>query len=223
MAAKAPINLDDLLATLLNCFPSLNLLEQRLSLELYRLLSEGRPVSRANLAQRLGIPVEVVNATLGRWPGVFSDSQERLVGYWGLAIPSAYGGPHRFRTNGRTLSIWCAWDSLFLPQLLGQTAEIESTSPSGDTIALEVTPERVARVTPVGAHMSFLKPDCAGVQKDVVSTFCHYIHFFPSRQSGENWAAQHPGSFILSMDEAILLAHRKNEEQYRDILTGQVT
>lgn len=94
-------------ANIVGLLPTLDLAEQRLSLELYRLLADGQPVPRAVLAQRLGIPVETVNRILDSWPGVFSDRQRRVVGYWGLAIPAAYASPHRFTINGRRLSAWC--------------------------------------------------------------------------------------------------------------------
>ena len=215
MTAHDKINLDDVAARIVGVFPELDRIEQHLSLELYRLLAEGQPVSRAVLAQRVRIPMETVDQILDGWPGVFSNVHRQVVGYWGLAIPAAYASPHRFTINGRTLSAWCAWDTLFLPQLLGQTAEVDSTGPNAsDRVRLTVTPERVERVEPVDAHMSFLLPDAAEVQKDVLTTFCHFVHFFPSRQSAESWCAQHPGTFILSIDDAHTLARRKNGVQY---------
>ncbi len=107
----------------------------------------------------------------------------------------------------------------FLPQLLGQTLDIESTSPiSGEAVHLTVAPEVVKQVDPAGAQMSFLLPDSAATQKDVVNTFCCFVHFFPSRQTAESWAAQHTGTFLLSIEEAHALARRKNETQYKDVL-----
>jgi alkylmercury lyase len=118
MATPSKLNLDELAASIVRCFPSLNLIEQRLSLDLYRLLAEGQPVPRTVLAKRLEISVETVNRILGGWPGVFSDAEQRIFGYWGLSIPAAYNSPHRLKMNGRTLSAWCAWDTLFLPHQL---------------------------------------------------------------------------------------------------------
>ena len=163
--------------------------------------------------------VETVSQVLNGWPGVFSDPKQRVVGYWGLSIPAAYVSPHRLTIDGRTLSAWCAWDTLFLPQLLGQRAEVESASPTpGTTVSLTVTPEEVERVEPVGARMSFLLPDAAAVQKNIVTAFCHFVHFFPSCQAGESWAAQHAGTFLLSIRDAHAVARRKNEEQYGKVL-----
>jgi alkylmercury lyase len=36
---------------------------------------------------------------------------------------------HRFEINGLTLWTWCAWDSLFIPEILAQTARVASRDP----------------------------------------------------------------------------------------------
>ena len=122
----------------------------------------------------------------------------------------------------RTLSAWCAWDTFFLPQLLGKTAEVESKNPgSGYAVKLIVTPVGVDHVEPDDTHVSFLMPDAADAVKDIVSTFCHFVHFFPSRPAGEAWAAQHPGTFVLSVAEAHAVARRKNQAQYGQVMEAK--
>ena len=212
-------NLDDLTRAVVGLFPELDAVEQHLSLELYRLLAAGKPVPRVSLADRLEMNVNIIDKILDRWPAVFSDSQRRVVGYWGLSIPSAQTSAHQLTIDGRRLFAWCAWDTLFLPELLGKTAEVESASPTpGATVRLTVTPEKLVHVEPAGAEMSFFLPKASAVRKDLVSAFCCYVHFFPSSSASECWTAQHPGTFRLSIEEAYALARRKNEAQYRDTL-----
>jgi alkylmercury lyase len=174
--------------------------------------------SRASLASRLEIPVETVKHVLDGWPGVYSDVEQRIVGYWGLSIPTAYRSPHTLKTNGRTLSAWCAWDTLFLPQLVGQPAEVESVSPKSGTVRFTLTPQQLQRVEAVSAQMSLVVPDAQRMQEDVLTSFCHFVHFFPSRQAAESWTAKHAGSFTLSIHEAHVLARLKNEMQYGGLL-----
>lgn len=213
------VDVDAIALGIVKVFPTLNLFEQRLSLELYRLLSGGQPVARAVLAERLQASPEMVDRILDGWPGVFSDSERRIVGYWGLALPAAYRSPHQLTIDGQKLSAWCAWDTLFLPELLGKPAEVESRSPGlAGIVKLTVTPRGVQQVAPEDAQVSFLMPDAGGAQKDIVSTFCHFVHFFPSRLAGEAWAAQHPGTFILSVEEAHAVARRKNQAQYGEAM-----
>jgi alkylmercury lyase len=219
MTTSSKLNLAELATSIVRCLPSLNELEQRLSLELYRRLADGQPVPRPALADRAGVTVETVNRILDSWPGVFSDGQQRIVGYWGLSLPAAYSSPHTLTMNGQRLSAWCAWDTLFLPQLVGHTAEVESGSP-GDAgiVRLTITPQQVERVEPVGSQMSVLVPDAQEMQKNVITSFCHFVHFFPSPEAGESWTGKHPRTFMLSMQEAHTLARLKNEAQYRDVL-----
>jgi alkylmercury lyase len=81
-------------------------------------------------------------------------------------------------------------------------------------VRLSVTPEGIKFVEPANTHVSFLTPDVTSFQKDVVSTFCHFVHFFPSREAGDAWVGQHPGTFILSVADAHIIAARKNGAQY---------
>jgi len=218
MAEQGKVNLDDLAASVLELFPALNALERRLSLELYRLLSEGDPVPRPTLAERVGITVESANHILDRWPGVISDSRRQVVGYWGLSLAPTFASPHQLMIDGQILSAWCAWDTLFLPQLLGRSTTVESRSPiSGATICLTVTPDDVSCVNPPGAQMSFRLPCGASLQR-IVTTFCCFVHFFASFQAADRWAEQHSGTFILSIEEAYDLGRRKNEAQYSEAL-----
>ena len=76
-------------------------------------------------------------------------------------------------------------------------------------------------VEPEDAHLSFLMPDAGEVRKDIVSTFCPFVHFFPSRPAGEAWAAQHRGTFILSVAEAHSIARRKNQAQYGEVMASR--
>jgi alkylmercury lyase len=222
MAANETIDLDRVIATVLEGFPRLDTLAQRVSVALYRLLAAGKPVARRDLARKVDVAAETVERILGGWPGVFYDAQGCVVGYWGLALPEAYRSPHRFVTGGRDFSAWCAWDTLFLPELLGAGAEVASASPEGGGhVRLSVTPRGVARVEPAAAAMSFLVPDAKAVGKDVVASFCHFVHFFPTRVAGERWCARRPGTFMLSIDEAEALARRKNAAQYPDMPARQ--
>jgi hypothetical protein len=57
------------------------------------------------LSERLEVPLETVNQILNAWPGVFSDPQQRVVGYWGLSIPTSYTSPHQLTIDARRLSV----------------------------------------------------------------------------------------------------------------------
>jgi alkylmercury lyase len=219
MAQNVKTDLDTISASIASVFPKLDVFEQRLSIELYRLLAAGHPVSAASLAARLEVSVQTVRQIIDRWPGVFFDSPKRVVGYCGLSIADFYSSPHRLTVDGKTLSAWCAWDTLFIPELIARETLVESTSPTSRlTIHLLVTPEGVRCVEPADAQVSFVLPDAAAVEKNIVTAFCDFVHFFPSREAGQIWVQQHPEALILSIDEAHEVGRQRNRKQYGAVL-----
>jgi alkylmercury lyase len=193
---------------------------QRLAIALYRLLAAGQPVATADLAAATGLPEPAVAEMLSRWPAVFTDSQGQVTGFWGLAI-SELSPTHRYETGGRVLYAWCAWDTLFLPGRIGQPARVTSTCPvTGELIELTVTPEGVTGTSHPAAVVSFLRPD-GPFDAGVIESFCHFVHFFASRQAGEQWVAGHPGTFLLTLDEAAGLAARANQRMFPDALRAR--
>lgn len=88
---------------------------------------------------------------------VYWDDRGRILGFGGLSV----GKMHRaFEVDGRKLSTWCAWDSLFIPEILGRTARVTSADPENDeSVRLVVTPDKIESVEPTGAVMSLIRPD----------------------------------------------------------------
>ena len=207
------------LQEIINSFPDefikLSTEEQKVSVQLYRLLAKGQPVPRERLATTLNFSNEVVNNILSQWSGVYYDAG-RIVGYWGLAIPPM---SHRFKVNGQTLYTWCAWDSLFIPEIIKKTARVESNCPvTGNRIQLTVAPEGIKELDPANIVMSFITPRAAKIRENVILNFCHYVHFFSSAEAGSKWTSDNEGTLILSIDEAYYLGRKKNETQYKDVL-----
>lgn len=164
----------------------------------------------------MGLPLAQVDQVLGNWYGVFNDATGGIIGYWGLALREM---KHRFRVNGRPLYAWCAWDTLFLPEILAAAAEVESACPvSGEAIRLTVSLLGVEAVHPGSTVVSFVTPERAKVEEDVVLNFCHYVHFFRSAEAAQGWLSQHPGTRLLTVDQAWTLGRNKNVFQYGEIL-----
>ncbi len=203
---------------LIGVFPKLDEVKRRVALATYRRLALGRPVPHDEIAAEASVAGAEVRRILGEWIGVFSDPEGRVVGFWGLAIPKM---KHRFEVDGVPLHTWCAWDTLFLPELLGKTARIESAcESSGQSVELTVSPTGVEWVEPRFPVVSFLAPDASRFQQDIIKNFCHFVHFFRAREDGEAWVARNPGTFLLTLDEAFELARRKNRLQFGALLEG---
>ena len=200
----------DRLALLL---PKLSVDDQRLAVALYRLLAGGEPAEPASLAASVGLPEQVASAALSTWPDVAYDERGRVVGFGGLSVRET---AHRLELDGRTLFAWCAWDALFLPEILGQTAQVASSSPlTGAPVALTIAPAGVERVEPSRAVVSFVPADCCG--GDVVERFCRFVHFFPSEEEATRWSATHESAF-LSIQDAHELGRLANRARLGAVL-----
>ncbi len=67
--------------------------------------------------------------------------------------------PHKVRVAGKQLYAWCSLDTLFIPGLLGESADIESTCPSsGEAIRLTVSPGRIEACEPSSTWLSVFLP-----------------------------------------------------------------
>ncbi len=198
--------------------------EQRAAVTLYRELAKGGPVSAMQLAAALDVPVASARDLLDRDSIrclVYPDEEGRVLGFGGLAATPM---PHKLDLDGRTLWTWCAWDSLFIPEILGEQAQVESRDPeTGGTIRLTVTPEGIQSQQPETTVVSFVALDAelfSSSADNVMGSFCHFVFFFESRESGEAWAAKHEGTFILTLDEAADLAKRLNTRNWGAVLAN---
>jgi alkylmercury lyase len=197
------------LATLL---PQMSSSEQHLSINLYRMLMAGKPVSTSRLARASGSTQDEVISILNSWPGVHFDADGRIVGYWGLSLTPT---PHEINFPNRQLYTWCAWDTLFLPEVLGEPAMVRSHCPATSTpITMRVSATGVEGLDPPTAVVSFVLPPESEINADIVNSFCHYVHFFANEHVAEKWARQHKGAFIVSVEDAFRAAQAKNQWQY---------
>ena len=216
---KTQIDIAALAERIVERFPLLTERGRRVALTAYRTLAIGLPVSDYSIAAVAGHDISEVSEEMADWPGVYRSDSGRIIGFWGLALEET---PHEFEVEGRTLYTWCAWDTLFLPDLLGKEALVLSRSgASGAEVSLRVTP---SGAIPTDGHdivVSFVDPARSDAEGNrMISTFSHHILFFSTRQEGERWASeQGEGAFILSLDEAFELGRRTNRLMYGEALT----
>lgn len=196
--------------------------EQRAAAALYGELAKGKPVDADQLGRALGVSQADAQALLQTDAVkcfVYPDDQGRVLGFGGLAVAPMH---HRFEVEGRTLWTWCAWDSLFIPEILGRSARVTSSDPeTGEIVRLVVTRDRINSVVPDGAVVSFIQPEAMTFDEgaaNVMAKFCHFVFFFASRVSGERWVAKHPDTFLFSLDDAFALAKRLNARNFGSVL-----
>ena len=191
----------------------------RLLIKVWRTLVNGQPVTRGQIDQisaELGISGDLAHELLRQ--ATERDADDNIIGLLGLSLNEDWA--HRFNVNGVPLRTWCAWDTLFLPAMVGKEVVVESESPvSGETVSLVVSPEKVESSTPPGAVVSIVTIDPA--LDDVSSVealwgnFCHQVYFFPSRAEAEQWAEGKTNIAILSVYDAYELGKQAFSELLR--------
>ena len=191
---------------------------QRVQLALYRLIAAGLPVEVAGLAQAVGRdPIEVAEILAAIPASNFLyDSGGQIVGFRGLGqVPSR----HHLGFAGKRLFAWCAFDCLFLAELLGGDLEVASACPrSGADIRLTVTPEGVTAVGPETTVMSFVTPEAARMRAELRDVFCCHVNFFANEDVAESWRATHPEASILTLDQGFELARLRNAAGFGAVL-----
>ena len=217
MTTNSTPPVDQYWAALHAALPSFSPEEQQVAVTLYRELAKGQPVDAEHLGLALGGSAAEARAFLERdslKAFAYRDDQGRVLGFGGLTTARMH---HQLELEGRTLWTWCAWDTLFLPEILGQRGRVMSPDPeTGEAVRLTVTPQEITSADPRHAVVSFLLPDAHEFVSaaNVVKTFCHFIFFFASRASGERWVAKHPGTFLYSLGDAFGLAKRFNARNF---------
>lgn len=140
------------------------------------------------------------------------DEAGNIVGVLGL---SQKKHSHRFQINGHILSTWCAWDTLFLPVLLKQTAEVESFCPTTKSkICLAMSPYGVEGYEPANTVLSMVLPSprTEGIKsvEEIWLILCHYVFFFSSTEAVAEWFNENGyDPIILSVEEGFNSAVRR--------------
>lgn len=209
-------DMDKILSLFPETFMHMSGQEQEISMSIYCLMLRGEPVSVRYIADSLDLLPEVINQFLKRWGGIDYNDTGSITGCWGLSLSET---KHRFEVDGHSLYTWCAWDALFIPEIINKTAMVTSACPvTGSPIMLTISPDSVVSANPAGTIVSFIKPEEAGMQQSIVKSFCHYVNFFSSKRVGDHWVSENPGTSLLTMNEAFALARRKNELQYGNFI-----
>ncbi|MFV1984200.1 MAG: organomercurial lyase [Thiohalomonadales bacterium] len=204
-------NLLQLSRLFIQLFPVMNKLEQQLALNLYQQLALGKPVLIALIADNINQNYIVINNIIHSWPGVFFDESNHVIGFWGLTINET---PHKIIVNNITVYTWCAWDTLFIPELLNQKSSIYSTCPvTKEKINLELSPNDVKSTNKKDIVVSFLKPDLNDLN-NIITNFCHFVFFFSNRTAGEQWCAENNNTFLLTLDDAFRVGKKINATRY---------
>ena len=190
---------------------------QSLSVESYRALAAGEPVTESALAGRTGLSETEVAALLGAHSAsaVDRDDAGALVAFNGLSLaPTA----HRFEIEDQVLFTWCVFDALFLPELLGKAGTLRTRCPvTEESIVIQIAIDRLAHVSPEAVVMSMVAPDREACCGDLRGAFCNRVSFFADAEAFARATAGLADVIALNAEEAMGLALRRNRLRYPDL------
>lgn len=209
-------NIKSIFEKLKGCLPERDLFIQKFSIATYKALSKGSVVTLKELEKTLDISKETIAKNINKYPGIQKNEDDDIKGFWGLAVN--YKSPHQIAFNGVELNTWCAWDALFIPELVGDTAEVELTCPlSGSLIKLTVGPKKISNISNNKAVISFIVPSELG--ENTIQNFCCYVHAFKNEETFNIWKNDgHQDCFHLSLQEAFEIGQLKNQYQFGEVL-----
>ena len=188
----------------------------RLIVRTLRRLAQGRPVPMTEVAELASDLENAADAVAFIDQLSEKDEQGNVVGHMGLSLKDH---PHEFEVAGRELRTWCAWDTLFLPPMLGQTAHVVSRDPAtGEEVRVKVTAEGVERTRPEGILVSVVVPEVGGrdqrwTAEQAQAVFCNFVHFFTSEEAADQWFAEREMSVsLITLEEAVKLGRLRQKD-----------
>ncbi len=179
--------------------------ESRLLIELYRRLAvEGCPITTGEveeLAEGADVTSELARTFIEKTAE--RDEEGAVRGIVGLSLNKH---PHKFLVHGNELTTWCALDPMLIAPTMTETVELESDDPrSGEPIRVSVSPGGVQAYEPTTAAVSIVIPESGATDslESVWKMFCHQVHFFTSRESGEKFfSGRDIEVYFLTIEEA---------------------
>ncbi|GMQ94542.1 MAG: organomercurial lyase MerB [Acidimicrobiia bacterium] len=180
----------------------------RFLIALYRRLAAQGQAITANqieeLAETTNVPPELAHMFVEQ--AGERDEDGAVTGIVGLSLNKH---PHKFLVHGHELTTWCALDPMLIAPAMTEAVELESDDPtSGESIRVSVDPSGVQIYEPTTAVVSIVIPKSGATDnlESVWGMFCHQVHFFASRESGEQFFSDNDDEvYFLTIEEAFEL------------------
>jgi len=189
---------------------------QHLAVAIYRLLASGSPVTRAELANVLEMAPEQLDIFLAAWPssGIEFDADGSIVAFGGLSLSQT---AHSFVLADAKLYTWCVLDALFLPEIIGTEAILETNcAMSGQDIEVRLNPDGIVSHRPDSIVMSVVAPDGEACRANLRVAFCQHVNLFHDKAAFREWSRDREDVAAVSLREAHALGAERNASRYPD-------
>lgn len=188
--------------------PKFTELEKRLSKFLYIELVKGFPVPLAKIVEQLHLPEEQAIELLDALDYVEQNQNNEIIAYRGVTLSSA---KHTLVTAESTVYTWCAFDTLFLLDLIDEPAHIHSTCATcNKKLMLKPSMLDGSKFENSSVVMSFLVPEPSAYQESLRASFCCKVHFFCNLNCGQQWSSLQSNIELFSIDDSLTIARERN-------------
>ena len=188
--------------------PKLNKQERQISKVLYQKLALGESVAIETIANILQKPIQDIQDHLKQMRYVEYNTVNEVSAYRGVTLNET---KHSVFHNNFRAYTWCAFDTLFLADLLNKPASISSTCPTcNKAIACEINNRDLVGSDDRDTVMSFIIPNKVEYFEDLQKSFCCKVHFFCNEQCGREWKNRTSEIDFFDLAESLVIAQERN-------------
>ncbi len=197
---------------LIDLLPRLNKDCRDLSQLLYFELAKGKAVTLQHLKSISGYSDARLITLLSQLNYLQYNDDRSIVAYRGITLtPTQYRIEIDFLTEKTIVFAWCAFDSLFLADLLKQDITVFAECPScHQAINLALANKKTFDSTKYPLYMSFILPSRDNYNEDLANSFCGNIHFFCNEICVENAPHKFTDNQFFSISDALKIAKQRN-------------
>jgi len=161
-------------------------------------LAEGKAISIQSIGEMTGISDSSLRAVWEKFlhGGARFSQKGEIIGLTLSLEPSAT----IVTIRGKQVNAWCAFDALFVGQMLNEETEVKTLSPiNGEEIEFIVGPTGIREVQPNSAAISMERPPD---DEDSEGISCSLNHFFGDLEKANQWSATKENTAILDPQQA---------------------
>lgn len=190
--------------------PNLKKEERQISKFLYQKLALGRSVTIETIANELKNSIQHIQDHLKQMAYVEYNKASEISAYRGVTLTQTN---HYVSHNNSKVYTWCAFDTLFLADLLVKPVSISSNCPTCcKAIAFTVTDRDLTSLEDTDIVMSFIIPNKIDYCEDLQNTFCCKVHFFCNDQCGSDWKNLSAKIGFFGLAESLVIAQERNRQ-----------
>ena len=193
-----------------NLLPNLNKEECQISKFLYQKLALGRSVPIETIASELQKPIQEIQDHLKQMTYIEYNRTSEISAYRGVTLNQTQ---HYVFHNNSKIYTWCAFDTLFLADLLVEPVGISSNCPTcRKVIAFKVTDRDLTNLKDSDIVMSFIIPNKVDYCENLQNAFCCKVHFFCNEQCGHEWINLSVEIGFFDLSESLVIAQERNRQ-----------